>query len=1007
MSVLLSLILLAVPGEAACTKLADCQAACADSDDAACVRLAELQDAAGDVTQASSTMRRACNLGNATACRLLSRRVAAGRGTEPRAEDAAGFLARACALGDAEACLEVSETRPGSMRPEDLFRKLYESCNQGSADACSLVGRMALWGTAGAQELEVGRTLLGRACTMNVPGACLAQKLAGGDDSVSTPPPPGFTPPGKPVGRTGVIVLQLRGALSRGLVAVDGMVVGDGALELAVVEGRHVVQLYDGARRLHHEVVHVHAGAGVVVTVVPPAQLRLAVEPAAAMPTVSVDGKVTPWTAGSALEVSPGQHRLKVEATGYATQEVLVRCDGGQPCASSVRLAAAPVTMRLDSAPSGAAVFQGSQQLGVTPLEVTQPAGKLTLSFRLPGYDAKEADVVFAPNAPPVLVTLTQTQVAVEVRSTPAGAALSIDGAPLGRTPWRGKVLQGEHEFSFARAGYVTQGQRIAVSAEQHVVNVTLAPMPAEFTIDVGQLAVEQLEVRLDGQPVSDEDGRYTATPGLHEVAVSGANVFPSKQRVTLRSDKPARLTFRLKVIPKPPRQGVEVESVPAGGEVSVDGTASCTAPCEVQLNPGPHQVAVALPGYHASPVSVTVKKKQVESVRVVLDALPVAVAIESEPAGASVFLDGLERGVSPLMLQVQPGSHRLYLVKSGFAPFDETRNVAPAANAVSWRVELVSTTPIEPPPPPPPLVVAPRPPEGDALLARLADPQVPEAEKRHILEERAQKENDVTSFVAAVAPRELKRVLCVEYTSRVRLVRLQARLFDAFGDEQQGLLFVNGKKFGKLPFDGMVPWCAETLEGATGEDASRVPPDGAHELSATTTNSVHFRILGRSGRSSFSAFGELAYHPSNAFPLELAADVEQLNWATGVRLDYWGKAFHFSFAVKGSRLFRQGLLGDAAAPLTPLADLYFGVGVASDGDRPRLRGTFDAGMWSLLCPSVRLTFSLSVFERLFITLTGDAHYLIPLLVTSAEKARLTLTDSLSVGGSFAVGFGW
>ena len=29
-------------------------------------------------------------------------------------------------------------------------------------------------------------------------------------------------------------------------------------------------------------------------------------------------------------------------------------------------------------------------------------------------------------------------------------------------------------------------------------------------------------------------------------------------------------------------------------------------------------------------------------------------------------------------MLQLQPGSHRLYLVKPGFAPFDETRTLAP-----------------------------------------------------------------------------------------------------------------------------------------------------------------------------------------------------------------------------------------------------------------------------------------------------------------------------------------
>ena len=68
---------------------------------------------------------------------------------------------------------------------------------------------------------------------------------------------------------------------------------------------------------------------------------------------------------------------------------------------------------------------------------------------------------------------------------------------------------------------------------------------------------------------------------------------------------------------------------------------------------------------------------------------------VTTTPAGATVFVDGDRRGVTPLELELPPGSHEVRVAKDGFAPREREVELVKGVDA-SMTVELVPVTPVE-----------------------------------------------------------------------------------------------------------------------------------------------------------------------------------------------------------------------------------------------------------------------------------------------------------------------
>jgi hypothetical protein len=154
----------------------------------------------------------------------------------------------------------------------------------------------------------------------------------------------------------------------------------------------------------------------------------------------------------------------------------------------------------------------------------------------------------------------------------------------------------------------------------------------------------------------------------------------------------------------------LSVESTPAGADVSIDGVPRGRTPLRLELAPGAHVVDVgAGASKRSGTVSVTGGAQQ--SHRVDLTAAPArattggatapsatlaSIEVRSEPAGARVTIDGVDRGRTPLVVSGLAAGRRQVQVSGPFRPI--TRQVTlVAGQQASLSVAPPRPTPEEP----------------------------------------------------------------------------------------------------------------------------------------------------------------------------------------------------------------------------------------------------------------------------------------------------------------------
>jgi serine/threonine-protein kinase len=114
----------------------------------------------------------------------------------------------------------------------------------------------------------------------------------------------------------------------------------------------------------------------------------------------------------------------------------------------------------------------------------------------------------------------------------------------------------------------------------------------------------------------------------------------------------------------------LEISSVPEGATVQLDGQSrSEKTPFTVStLQPGAHTLIFTKPGYMPMARSVDLTAASNASVAVNLVLSPTAIAFESTPPGAVIFVDEEPTGqITPATVKLSPGTHEISLAKTGF----------------------------------------------------------------------------------------------------------------------------------------------------------------------------------------------------------------------------------------------------------------------------------------------------------------------------------------------------
>jgi PKD repeat protein len=137
----------------------------------------------------------------------------------------------------------------------------------------------------------------------------------------------------------------------------------------------------------------------------------------------------------------------------------------------------------------------------------------------------------------------------------------------------------------------------------------------------------------------------------------------------------------------------ISLSSSPAGATAYLDGASKGTTPLTIpSVTPGTHTVDLTLTGYQDYQTTVTVVAGQIATLSATLTPIPTTggLSITSTPSGATILVDGVKTGVTPMGVELLPGSHVVKLQKAGYAEYTGTFTVV-AGKMAPVTVQLVA----------------------------------------------------------------------------------------------------------------------------------------------------------------------------------------------------------------------------------------------------------------------------------------------------------------------------
>lgn len=156
---------------------------------------------------------------------------------------------------------------------------------------------------------------------------------------------------------------------------------------------------------------------------------------------------------------------------------------------------------------------------------------------------------------------------------------------------------------------------------------------------------------------------RVLVRPGDYLIKATQEGYSPAQLQAKITSE--SNQTFALKLQKLPGKVRVDV---PAQARITVDGKELGNAPGEFTIAPGKHTVAIAAARYQpfSGELDVVGEGKSQTFAPKLVPAWA-EVTVSSEPAGAKLFVDGEERGATPLTTQILAGNHPVELRMDGF----------------------------------------------------------------------------------------------------------------------------------------------------------------------------------------------------------------------------------------------------------------------------------------------------------------------------------------------------
>ena len=263
---------------------------------------------------------------------------------------------------------------------------------------------------------------------------------------------------------------------------------------------------------------------------------------------VLIDGEAAGTAPGVIDDIARGPRIVEFRKYRYFPQRREMLIEGlGRTQSVAVELEPAWGQLEITSAPAGAEVLIDGQPVGITPLtaEVLETGSRLSLVKR--GYKTweKQASVKAGTAETHPTIELVVADGTVDIRSSPAGAHVSVDGEFRGTTPLSvGLSPLREHRVELFLEGYSKAVRSVQTEPEGH------SSLALDLTPIIGriQLSVDppDAEVVVNGQPRGSGSQTLALTARKHELTVRKAGYATRTQEIRPRAEVEQSLEIRL-----------------------------------------------------------------------------------------------------------------------------------------------------------------------------------------------------------------------------------------------------------------------------------------------------------------------------------------------------------------------------------------------------------------------------------------------------------------------------
>jgi formylglycine-generating enzyme required for sulfatase activity len=262
---------------------------------------------------------------------------------------------------------------------------------------------------------------------------------------------------------------------------------------------------------------------------------------------VLIDGRAAGEAPG-VFELPAGKHALVIDTERYLDFSTEINIEGlGRLQQLEPQLTPAWGVVSIASEPGDAEVRIGGEPRGRTPLQLELLAGSYRVELRREGFKPWISDVQVQPNEPLTLgpVQLGLPDGRLVVRSSPAGANVTVGGAYRGRTPLEIDVRPGiAQAVGVLRDGYEAAEREITVAAGgREAVEFKLVPILGEVIVRANP-ADAQLFIDGAARGAANQTLSLPATAHVLEVRRNG--YAPHKVTVTPRPGLPQKIDVTL-----------------------------------------------------------------------------------------------------------------------------------------------------------------------------------------------------------------------------------------------------------------------------------------------------------------------------------------------------------------------------------------------------------------------------------------------------------------------------